>query len=218
MHRRYKELLMKISKNIKNIIFDLGGVILNIDLDLCKNPFKQFGVNENDFDLFIKQQQGIFFKLEIGKITPDEFYDSIRKTLKISVNNEEIEAIWNTILLDFPKERIYLLEKLKTCYRTFLLSNTNEIHYKTYSKLLQKNFNYPDLSCLFEKCYYSFQLGMRKPNPDIFEFVLKDSNLIPSETLFIDDTQEHVKTARNLGIQTILIIDNFSILDLDFCF
>lgn len=207
---------MKIEKNIKNIIFDLGGVILNIDLDLCKNPFKKFGVKENDWNLFIKQQNEIFLKLEIGEITPDEFYNSIRKTLKISTNNDEIEAVWNAILLDFPKERIYLLEKLKTRYRTFLLSNTNEIHYKSYSKLLQKNFGYTDLFYLFEKCYYSFQLGMRKPNPDIFEYILKDSKLVPSETVFIDDTLEHIETAKKLRLKTIFINDNINILDVDF--
>ena len=108
------------------------------------------------------------------------------------------------MILDFPNERINLLKELSKKYRIFLLSNTNEIHYHQYNKDLIDQYGF-DLSSLFEKAYYSHEIGMRKPDPEIFEFVLNDSKLIPAETIFIDDLNKNIDVANRMGINTIWI-------------
>ena len=186
--------------NIKNIIFDLGGVILNIDYNLTVEEFKKLNL-ENYDKLFTQMQQSDLFNLlETGKVTPQEFRAEIKKISNIKITDKQIDGAWNAMLLDFPTKRIGLLNNLKNKYRIFLLSNTNIIHLEEYNRTLQNNFGLENMSQIFEKEYYSHEIGMRKPNVDIFEFVLSENNLSPSETLFIDDSPQHIDTANKLGI------------------
>jgi putative hydrolase of the HAD superfamily len=186
---------------IKNIIFDLGGVILNIDYNLTAQAFKNLGVSNFD-ELYSKAQQSELFDLmETGMVSNQEFRNGIRDTIKIELSDEEIDNAWNAMLLDLPFERIELLRKLKgEGYRLFLLSNTNQIHYDAYTKNLKKEHNAEGLEEFFEKTYFSHQIHKRKPLPGTFQFVLDDAQLNAEETIFIDDSLQHVLGAQETGI------------------
>ena len=202
-------------KSIKNIIFDLGGVILNIDYLIVVKSFRELGIDDFDQWYSQKNQGDIFDKLETGKITPEEFHVEVMKHSTKQLNAAEINTAWNSMLLDLPAERIKLLQEVQKQYRCFLLSNTNEIHIEAYSASIAKKFGSIDIfNQLFEKVYYSSRVGMRKPNREIFEFVLNENNLIPAETLFIDDSPQHIEGAKLTGIHTIYLTKGKSILDL----
>lgn len=187
---------------IKNIIFDLGVVLLNIDFQKTMNAFKNLGI-ENIEEVFSGySQSGFFDDFEKGNISPEEFRDEIRKLLKTQVSDETIDEAWNAMIFDFPADRINFVIGCRNNYRTFLLSNTNAIHFPVYNKQLQEKFMINDLSDLFEKAYYSYRLGLRKPAKEIFELLLKENSLVPGETLFIDDAPQHIATANSLGIKT----------------
>jgi HAD superfamily hydrolase (TIGR01509 family) len=185
---------------IRNIIFDLGGVILNIDFKKTEAAFKLLGWDS--FSDYISQFHisDLFENYETGKIDDLQFVEGISALMGKAANNEHIIEAWNALLLDFPTERIALLKELKTKYRTFLLSNTNAIHLNAFQeKLYQKEGVY--LEDLFEKAYYSHVVKLRKPSTEIFELVLNENNLNPAETLFIDDTASNFEGAQKLGIQ-----------------
>lgn len=189
-------------KGIKNIIFDFGGVIINIDHSLPEKEFRKLGLN-NFEDLYSQAiQNDLFDKLEKGLIKPQKFREEIRRNIKTEVSDEVIDEAWNSIILDIPAERIRVLEKLKPLYQTFLLSNTNKIHYDQYLADLQRVYGYNSFNDLFKKAYFSFELGLRKPDKRIFELVLNENKLLPHETLFIDDTMQHIEAASKLGILT----------------
>lgn len=187
---------------IRNIIFDFGGVVLDIDptqtlKELKKLGFENVGLLEHpDF------KEGIMNKFERGILTPETFREKVRDFLGIDATDQEIDEAWNALLFDIPKERIAVIEQAKKQYNIFLLSNSNEIHYEVYVRDLQLRFGYREFDQLFDKAYFSFDLHLSKPNPEIFEFVLNQHKLKPEETLFIDDTLEHIEAARKLGLQT----------------
>ena len=185
---------------IKNIIFDLGGVILNIDYNKTANAFKQIGVANFD-DIYSQgKQDQVFDKLETGELASDEFREYI-KDIVPSLQYSDIDKAWNAMLLDMPMQRIILLKKLKKKYRLFLLSNTNAIHIKAFGKIIQSADEENIFDAIFEHQYYSSEMGMRKPNSDCFQSVLEKSSLDPFETLFIDDSIQHVQGARKLKIK-----------------
>ena len=205
----------KIMQNIKNIIFDLGGVILDIDLKRTEKAFIDLGVT-NFNELFRLGHAASFFKdHEAGKITDAEFLDSLQKLAKYSLEPDVVQKAWNALLIRFPPERVDLLKRLKTKYRLFLLSNTNEIHLAAFQKIYHDTFNNGPLDYLFEKAYYSYQIGLRKPNKEAYEYVLKENQLIPGETLFIDDTLVNVEAARQSGMKAIHLEQGKTLLDLE---
>lgn len=188
--------------NYKNIIFDLGGVILNIDYTLTEKAFSKIGINDFKTLFSQAQQTQLFDNYEKGFISSNDFRSKLKKYLLKNTTDNEIDTAWNAMLLNLPQERIELLNKFKQTHRTFLLSNTNDIHIKAFNSYLKKEFKLADLSSLFEKMYLSYEIGMRKPDAEIFEFVLKENDLKSSETLFIDDSIQHIATAKKLGITT----------------
>ena len=199
----------------KNIIFDLGGVLLNIDYSLAPKAFSALGLNNFD-KLYSKAHQAKLFDLfEKGQISSEVFRDHVKSGFSGPIDDSSIDKAWNAMLLNFPPERMRLLEKLKTSHRTFLLSNTNDIHMQYINSYLQKEFGVPDLSGYFEKVYLSYQVGMRKPDVEIFALVLSENNLDPNETIFIDDSIQHIEGAEKIGIHTYwLDVKKESILDL----
>lgn len=184
-------------------IFDLGGVILNINYEKTITAFKELGIT--DFENFFTQaaQTKLFDRFDTGDISPDEFRQQLRNISGIHLTDQQIDHAWNAMLLDLPPNRIKLLEEVRKNYRTFLLSNTNAIHYPVYMNYMKQHHDINDLSTLFEKQYLSFQLGMRKPNRNIFERVIQENNLSPEKTLFIDDSKQHVHGARQTGLQAL---------------
>lgn len=201
--------------NYKNIIFDFGGVIININYQLTTKAFQKLGL-ENFDELFSKAKQSNLFDLyEKGSISSAEFRKRLNSFLNLKLSDTEIDAAWNAMLLDLPQDRLDLLKKLKQTHRTFLLSNTNEIHIHTIWKTLKTEKGIDGMGDFFENVYLSYEMGMRKPDAEIFEKVLKENNLDPSETLFIDDSPQHIEGAKKLGIQTYwLEVEKESILDL----
>ena len=191
--------------SIKNIIFDLGGVILNIDFKKTEEAFTNLGIH--NFSRLCSQFHAtdLFLNFEKGKISPDEFIKALQSE-GAGMSEQRIVEAWNAMLLNFPEGRIQFLLTLRKRYRTFLLSNTNAIHHEAFQKI------YPgiieDIGSLdrcFEKAYYSHMIGMRKPDKEIFEWVLKENSLLADETLFIDDTTANIEAAESVNIQGIYL-------------
>ncbi len=202
-------------QNIKNIIFDLGGVILNIDFKQTELAFAKLGIGNFNAYYTLQTSTPLFHDLETGMITPEIFYDKLRELLQLPLSNEEIKNAWNALLLDFPKERIEWLKKIKKKYKIYLLSNTNKIHYDAFIRLYKEQIDDNNFNNLFIKAYYSHQIKLRKPSKESFEFVLKQENLIADETVFIDDLLPNIETAKQMGLQTIYLLTPKTILELD---
>lgn len=193
---------MKELTGVKNIIFDLGGVILNIDYQLTVSQFKKLGIDnfEEIFSQYKQSRLSDFF--ETGKITEEEFYKGIISMSGKNFTLEEFKSAWNAMLLDLPIERIELLKNLSKKYRLFLFSNTNETHYNEFITKTADDFN-----SIFEKMYYSHLFGKRKPNSESFSSILKENSLVAKETLFVDDSIQHIESAKSIGIKTLLILE-----------
>lgn len=201
------------NQTIKNIIFDLGDVILPIDLNRCIKAFEKLGFKNLD-QLFSKAEQPqVFNQLEKGEISEKDFVSEIKKYLNPNVSSQEIIEAWNLILLDFDDAIIEMIQKVKQHYNIFLLSNTCSTHYNVYNKNFCDKYKYEKIDDLFIKAYFSHQIGLRKPSPEIFNYVLNNSKLIPKETLFIDDSIQHIKSAEKLKINTLHLTKDLSILD-----
>jgi len=199
---------------IKNIIFDLGGVILNIDYQLTENAFKDLGMQNFDEVYSQQKQSGLFDHFETGKLSSKEFIQQIKSEANLLVDDQEIVDAWNAMLLDLPKERIALLNKLKEKHITFLLSNTNEIHFKAFCKIVEKETGQASLSPFFNEVFYSHEIQLRKPEKEAFNHILLKYDLQPSETLFIDDSPQHIASAKEMGIITYYLQKGEDILDL----
>lgn len=201
---------------LKNIIFDLGGVIINIDYTLTINAFKKLGV-ENFDQLYSQAQQAkLFDKFETGAISPREFRIKIKKLLPPKISDYEIDKAWCAMLLNFPHERLLFLDKLRRNYRLFLLSNTNEIHISEVNKMLKSEGHWNLWKKFFDKKYYSHKIGMRKPGKKIFALILKENHLKAHETLFIDDSEQNLSGALELGIKTHLLKKGEEISEISF--
>jgi putative hydrolase of the HAD superfamily len=190
---------------IKNIVFDLGGVIINIDPPLAFKKFAELAGKpiEEVMDLFSANQ--LVERHETGVLSDDDFFNEIGLLLGLTHHVDELKAIWGCLLNDIPKERIVLIQQLAERYKVFLLSNTNHIHYVEVENILHNATGVKSFEDLFEKVYLSYQIGLRKPHTPIYEHVLLDSQLIAAETLFIDDNLSNILGAESVGIQTIHI-------------
>jgi len=205
---------MDLTEGIKNIIFDFGGVVINLDINLTIDEFKKLGID--DFEEFYNQhkQELWFDKFDTGRISGHQFVMQIKKYLPDTVSESQIIRAWNAMLLDFPVPRASLLKELRKHYRTFLLSNTNEIHVDYYFRLLNEWYGIHDMSDFFEREYYSFMIGKRKPDPETFMHILDENHLRAEETLFIDDTLQHVEGARKCGVRAYHLQEPETILDI----
>ena len=187
-------------KNIDNIIFDLGNVILNIDYQNTIDAFEKIGVIDASSFYSKSSQLNIFSQLETGRISKQDFVLEIQKFAPKASSTQIISA-WNAILQDLPNERLKLLKKIKDKFSIFLLSNTNSIHIeKIIDNLGIKK--YKEFYNLFDKVYYSHEIKLRKPNSDIFRLVIKENNLSIKNTLFIDDSIQHIESAKKIGLKT----------------
>ncbi len=200
---------------VKNIIFDLGGIFLNLNYQKTKDLFIEYGVPEFD-DYFTQHHANSLFEdLEKGDISVDEFYSIFRKETNTNLTDEQIKTAWNGMLVSFSKERIDWLRKIKERYNIYLFSNTNQIHYDEIMFLYKRDVGETDFNELFIKPYYSHQMRLRKPYSDSFQHIIDEQKLIIEETLFIDDTIKNVESAKALGLQTIHLVAPITVLDLD---
>ncbi len=201
-------------KGVKNIIFDLGGVIINLDIMATIQAFNE--ISDVPFESIYTQakQNPLFNLFDKGEISEFDFFTALRKELRFNGPDELIYDAWNKMLLDVPEERLDLLIEAKQNYSTFLLSNTNETHISVFERELYQSQGVRNFNDYFDKVYYSCRIGMRKPDAEIFEYVMKKNKLIPSETIFIDDSVQHVKAAGDLGINAYLLNPNMEVGDL----
>jgi glucose-1-phosphatase len=199
---------------IKNIIFDFGGVILPVDPMAFAAGLMELGCTDvlGLHERFMAQQ--VYSRFEKGEMSPGEFRMMLRTGLSNHASDEQLDKAWNLILGEIPSHRVRFLESLKPRYRTFLLSNTNKIHYDRYQEQFRETYGHQSLDNLFEKTYYSFLLKLYKPDPAIFEFVLRDSRLNAEETLFVDDYASNIEAAKKLGLQTIHLEDGMELAEI----
>lgn len=189
----------------KNIIFDLGGVILNIDYNKTIDAFKALGIKNFD-DLYTQASQTLLFdRIEKGAITNNAFLTELQQILPPETSLQAIEEAWNAMLLNLPKERLELLGALKTKYNTVLLSNTNHIHIAAFHKIIKTENKIDSLDPYFDQVYFSCELNFRKPEPEIFKYVCDAQGYLPEETLFIDDSAQHIEGARGIGLHAYLL-------------
>lgn len=189
-------------KPIKNIIFDLGGVLLDIDFNKTRQAFKNSGIA--DFDRYFQQSfsNPLFEDLEKGLIEPIDFYGAFRQQSGVRLDDEVIVSNWNALLGDFRRSSIRYVAELKKHYRVFLFSNTNIIHYEAFMALFSKQFGSDHFHDYFEKAYYSHEMNLRKPDKEAFQFIINENGLLAGETLFVDDTLKNVLGAQDAGLQT----------------
>jgi glucose-1-phosphatase len=200
-------------ENISTIIFDLGGVIMDIDIKKTLNAFSAMGL-ENVHEYFGHGFAASFFSdHEAGRITDEEFVQEIKTLLGGEVSDESVIEAWNALLLRFPPERIALLKELKNRYRLFLYSNTNAIHQEKFNEIYRRAFS-GELDGLFEKAYYSHVLGQRKPDLAGFEQIIRDNSLDPKQTLFVDDALMNVEGAIKAGLKGLYLPPGIFITDI----
>ncbi len=185
---------------IQTLILDLGGVIFDLDYMATPRAFHNLGV-KNFQEAFNKASQNeLFDNFDKGKISEEAFFEGIRMLTGMQLSNQEIEYAWNAMLLGIPSTRFDLLRKLAKHFNLFLLSNTNEIHIRNFSQELEKKYGQNPLEEIFIKCYFSSRMGMRKPDREIFEHVIKENNIDASSALFIDDSPQHVRGSILAGL------------------
>ncbi len=193
-------------EKFKNIIFDYGNVIFAIDFAKTQNALSQLGIGNIEDFFAHKGHHKIFDDFETGSISPAEFRDGIRTIAKKpELTDQQIDDAWNSLLIGVSGDNHKVLLEMKEKYRTFLLSNNNKIHYDWIMSYLQKDFGIANYDNYFEKAYFSQDTGMRKPNPAIFEMVMKEHNLSFDDTLFIDDSPQHIEGAKIAGLNTLLM-------------
>lgn len=200
--------------SIKNIVFDLGGVLLNLDIQKSLDAFRRLGITNIEDYFRIGHAASFFKQYEIGTINDEEF---IAETIRLSHDGtkaDDVLAAWNGMLLDFPQERVDLLKKLSGRYRLFLFSNTNALHLISFQQTYLDTYG-THIDDLFEKAYYSNVINQRKPDIKSFQFILEDSGLTAEETLFVDDALVNVEAARQAGMQAIHLEPGKTVLDLD---
>lgn len=189
-------------KAIKNIIFDLGGVLLDIDTCKTNEAFEKLGVADFKKKYSLQKADTLFDELEKGKLTEMEFYTGIRKISGLPIADNDIRDAWNALILDFRTESLRYLEQLKQRYDLYLLSNTNSIHYTAFHQHFRLQTGREDFDDHFTKAYYSHHIGLRKPEREIYQFTLQDAGIVAAETLFIDDLLKNIDAAALLGINT----------------
>lgn len=185
------------------IIFDLGGVLINLDYQLTESAFVNLGCS-NFNELYSQlNQTDLFDRFETGKVSSFHFVNRLLDMLPRGTNANQVVHAWNAMILDFPKERMDWLKEVSAQKRIFLLSNTNDLHVTAVRSSLTKSVGHGELESYFEKAYFSCDMGQRKPDSACFETVLRENGLDPKTTLFIDDSPQHIVGAKELGLNTL---------------
>ena len=184
---------------IENIVFDFGGVLIDLDFERLLNAFKKIGFNDIETQLKTYERDGIFQKYELGEMTADEFRMAIRGKSNVILTDSDIDDLWNLMLVHIPSEKLDFILNLRNNYNVYLLSNTNSIHweYACKNSFCYKEYNIKDF---FIKTFLSYEMHLAKPDKAIYESMLNQAKLIPEKTLFIDDSLANCNVAKQLGI------------------
>lgn len=188
-------------KEVRNVIFDFGGVLFEIDYHAPVREFKKIGF-ENFDEIYTQASQSLLFdKAETGKISNEDFYNEIHAYCKGASHQQVVDA-WNSILLHLMPEKVEIVAKTKQLGKgVYLLSNTNAIHVAEFEKMIDQTYGLSKFKSYFDKVYYSNEIGIKKPYPETFLQVCEWNGLVPAETLFIDDSLQHVEGAKKAGLQ-----------------
>lgn len=189
----------------------MGGVIINLDAPATAHELNRIGKIKFDSVETHLTKEGMFSKFEKGLIPERDFFSELRKTIRFTGSDIDLVDAWNAMLLDVPSHRLDVLIEAKKNYRTFLLSNTNETHITCFEKNLYNIHGVRNFNDYFDRVYYSCRINMHKPDAEIFNYVLMKNNLLPEETVFIDDSVQHVKGAGETGINAFLLNPNMEI-------
>lgn len=186
--------------HLDTLILDLGGVLIDVDYERSAKAFKELGIERFEEQFSKARQSHLFDEFEKGLITPATFREAIRDLFGHPIKDREIDRCWNAMLGSVPPARMELVETLRMRYRVYLLSNTNDIHVPAFMDIVRRENHLPNFRREFDGCYFSCELGLRKPDAAIFQHVLKDTFASPERTLFIDDSIQHVEGARHAGL------------------
>lgn len=198
-------------QKIENIIFDLGGVLLDIDYNLTRKAFENLGV-ANFYEMYSQANADkLFQKLEMGKVSEKQFYKELNKATGLHLSQQEIRNAWNAMLLSFREKSLEFLEQLKDRYKLYLLSNTNNIHLNSFYEIYHQKERKNSFEQFFDKAFYSFEIGLRKPDADCYEWVINDLKINPAKTLFIDDSINNIHGAEKAGLQTLHLTQEMKI-------
>jgi epoxide hydrolase-like predicted phosphatase len=197
----------------KAVIFDFGNVIINIEFQRIYQTFAKFTSKPIAYIEKRITEDQIFRRYESGQFTDEEFREVIRQTLGFPLSDHEVDTAWNAILLDIPSDRIDLIHKIRQKYPVFLLSNTNNIHITASNNYLKKTHGIKSLDILFDKLFLSYEMGMWKPDTEIYYEVLRSINLEPNEVVFFDDNLQNIESAKAIGMQTILVESTTSVVE-----
>ncbi len=189
---------------ISTLIFDFGGVLIDLDRQRCIEAFRRLGLHNIDTMIDNYVQSGIFKQLENGDISVAQFHDGVRQLTGKAIPDDDIDRALNAFLVGIPPERLQLLRQLRPHYRLLLLSNTNAIHFPHSADSAISNDG-SRLSDFFDRCYLSYEVHLSKPDPEFFRYLLEKEHLVPEECLFLDDGAKNIETAKSLGINTILV-------------
>jgi putative hydrolase of the HAD superfamily len=200
---------------MKNILFDLGGVILDINVQATLKHFYELGFPSELLQYPNNMTSDLFFRYETGKIGTAEFRNELRKISGKDVSDEELNEAWNAMIVRIPEKRTRLLDQLKERYDLYMLSNTSPLHTPVFEQMYLEVAGKP-MKDLFKKLYYSFEIGWHKPDPEAWEYVIADAGIVPQETLFLDDNIHNIKASQELGFQAIHIHERTSLTDLGF--
>ncbi len=201
--------------NFKNILFDLGGVILDINLQSTLKKFYDLGFPALLMQYPFSMNTDLFFKYETGKMKVDQFRDEIRKVSGVDVSDEVFDEAWNSMLVRIPVERTELLMALAKRYALYMLSNTSDLHAPVFEKMFEETARMK-MHNLFTKIYYSHEIGYLKPDLEAWEYVINDAGIKPEETLFLDDSIQNIKASQELGFQAIHIHERTNLMELGF--
>ncbi len=202
MHHKFTNMLKNLD-GIRNIIFDFGGVIIDLDFSRTEKAFKKLSIPDFKGKMNQAVEGELFMDFEKGLISPNDFRNKLRYLAERNISDKEIDDAWNQLILDIPEKRINLLLKLREKYQLFLLSNSNIIHYEFYTNNLKKRHGFNSLDDLFDKTFFSFNLKMYKPGPEIYKTVIDKAGIKSEESLFIDDNVINLEGAQKLGIKTL---------------
>lgn len=191
--------------SIRNIVFDFGNVLFDLDLPAIGREIQHLVGDQYETVRERLQRSGVFELYETGGLTTEEFVDAIRLAGPVPLSAEQVIAAWNSIFIGMPRERFDMLLRLRHQYNVFLLSNINDLHATWIDDYMLREHGLTDFqSRYFDGVYYSHLIRLRKPDREIYEYVLADAEILPQETLFIDDLEENVKAAREVGIQGVV--------------
>ncbi|MEY3209320.1 MAG: hypothetical protein RL064_1351 [Bacteroidota bacterium] len=196
---------------VKNIIFDLGNVLYDIDFTKMYDEFKKLGVPDFESHFTLNKSDELFFNLEKGFINEHEFCEGFRKLMQLPVEDATIIAAWNSLLIGFRKQSINWVKANNEKYPMYLYSNTNKIHYDYFINQFEREVDSVPFNTLFKKPYYSHEMGQRKPDPASFIYILEKEGLVAAETLFIDDNEPNIIAAASVGLQVLHLTEGMTI-------